>query len=62
MTTPLSKIRRWNLFYIQDHFNINKKHWQVAKLTNGARQIPLFHIPMTRGVEFILTPDSDSAV
>jgi hypothetical protein len=59
MTTPLRRIWRWrqNLFYTQDHWNINKKHWQVAKLTNGARQVCVFYTPMIQGAEFILTPD-----
>jgi hypothetical protein len=39
-------------------YQATKKHWQVAKLTNGARQVCFFHITMTRGVGFILTPDS----
>jgi hypothetical protein len=61
-TTPLSKIWRRAEFYFtpraQGHWHINKRHLQVVKLTNGARQVCFFYIPITRGVGFILTPDS----
>jgi hypothetical protein len=58
--TLLSGIWCRGLFYTQGNWNIQNRHWQFVKLSNSARWICFFYIPMMDdpGCRIILTQDS----